>query len=70
MQQVVGTKIAPLPRETTHTAETVVAKKKVDPWMLAVPVIVVTAWAIIFTWIAAILFLVRGAQWMGEAWKW
>jgi hypothetical protein len=69
MQQVAETHIAPRPREQAAAAPQVTAKRRVDPWMLAVPLIVFLAWGVIFGWIALFVFLVSGADWMGNAWQ-
>ena len=71
MQQVGGAQtVVARPREQAVVAEQIVVKKGVDPWMLAVPLIVLLAWGAIVTWIGIIVFLAQGADWMANAWQW
>lgn len=67
MQQVVGSKLQVKAHKEAVAQN--VEKKKLEPWMIGVPAVVLTAWVIIFSWMATAILLVNGSQWMWEAWK-
>lgn len=69
MEEVVGKKVVDAPRPVPETVERAAVEQKTDPWMLAVPAIVLAGWLIIGSTVALVLLLVRGTQWMGSAWK-
>lgn len=65
MQQVAGSKVQVAPREqAAQKAE----EKPFDPWTFGLPAIIIGGWLIIGAWIATVLFLVQGAQWLGPVW--
>jgi len=70
MQHVAGEVLVTPRAETKAVQATVTDRKKIDPWLLAVPAIVVVVCTVIVSWVALALFLVRGTQWMGDSWHW